>query len=102
MSKKAKLELGAEARLFNSDIGYTSTGFSFNELGVLRPTPSTNFDYTRDIYSAYVTYGKQFEKWSYQLGARAENVTVDATALVSEVLTTDTENITFENDYFEI
>lgn len=102
LSKKAKLELGLEARLFNSDIDYRSTGFSFNELGVLRPTPSTNFDYTRDIYSAYVTYGKQFEKWSYQVGARAESVNVDATALVSEVLTTDTENITFENDYFEI
>ena len=35
--------------------------------GEFIPT-STAFDYTRDIYSAYASYGKQLEKWSYKLG----------------------------------
>ncbi len=102
LQNKAKLELGAEARLFNSDIEYQSTGFSFNEAGDLRRTPSTDFDYSRDIYSLYATYGKQYEKWSYQIGLRAETVQVDANALSTEVETTDSENIIFENDYTQV
>lgn len=98
LSEKSKLELGLEARLFNSDIAYASTGDSYNNAGVLRPTPSTAFDYTRDIYSAYVNFNKQFEKWSYQIGVRAENVHEDAIALSSEAESTET----FKNDYFEL
>ena len=98
LSEKSKIELGLEARLFNSIIAYASTGDSFNNQGVLRPTPSTDFDYTRDIYSAYINYNKQFEKWSYQLGLRAETVQEDALALSSEAASTQT----FKNDYFEL
>ncbi|MFI0430034.1 TonB-dependent receptor domain-containing protein [Mariniflexile sp. HMF6888] len=98
LSEKSKLELGLEARLFNSDIAYASTGDSYNNAGVLRPTPSTAFDYTRDIYSAYANFNKQFEKWSYQIGVRAENVHEDAIALSSEAASTET----FKNDYFEL
>ncbi|WP_046757523.1 TonB-dependent receptor domain-containing protein [Kordia jejudonensis] len=102
LKNKAKLELGAEARLFNSDIEYQSTGFSFDEAGMLRRTPSTDFNYSRDIYSAYATYGKQYEKWSYQVGLRAETVKVEANALSSEIETTDTDNIIFNNDYTQV
>lgn len=98
LSEKSKLEIGLEARLFNSLINYASTGQSLNNSGVLRPTPSTDFDYTRDIYSAYINYNKQFEKWSYQFGLRAENVQEDALALSSEVGSSQT----FKNDYFEL
>ncbi|EDP95452.1 TonB-dependent receptor domain protein [Kordia algicida OT-1] len=102
LKNKAKLELGAEARLFNSGIDYQSSGFTFNELGNLRRTPSTDFDYSRDIYSVYGTYGKQYEKWSYQVGLRAESVQVDANALSREIETTDVNNIVFENDYVQV
>lgn len=102
LSETTKLELGVQARLFNSDITYSSTGQSLNELGVLRPTPSTNFDYTRDIYSAYTTFSKKFEKWNYQIGARIENVKVDALALETNTTTGVTAPIPFKNDYFEI
>lgn len=102
LKNKAKLEAGAEARLFNSEIDYQSTGFTFNEAGVLRRTPSTDFNYSRDIYSLYVTYGKQYEKWSYQLGLRGETVQVNANALSREIETPDTENIVFENDYTQV
>lgn len=93
LSEKAKLELGLEARLFDTKIDYNSTGQSYNSNGELIPTPAVVFDYKRDIYSAYVTYGKTFEKWSYQLGARMENVNEKA----------DTNSVrAFTNDYLQV
>ncbi len=102
LSETTKLELGLQARLFSSDIEFASTGETLNELGVLRPTPDTDFDYTRDIYSAYATYSKKFDKWTYQIGARFENVNVEALALETDVETDVTTPITFDNNYFQV
>ncbi|AUC82187.1 outer membrane beta-barrel family protein [Lacinutrix sp. Bg11-31] len=101
LSDSVKLEIGVQARLFNTNIDYNSTGISLNNMGVFKPTPSTIFDYSRDIYSAYATYGKTFEKWTYQIGLRAENVKVNADALSTEA-TNETSLIAFDNDYFEV
>jgi outer membrane receptor protein involved in Fe transport len=101
LSDAAKLELGLEARLYNSDINYSSTGQSYNDMGELGPTPDTNFDYTRDIYSAYATYSKKFEKWTYQIGVRAESVAVDALALETEIGSGLITPIAFNHDYVE-
>ena len=102
LSDKAKLELGAEVRLFNSDIDYSSTGLSFDGNGTIIQTPSTDFEYTRDIYSLYATYGNQInDKWGYQVGARFEQVMVDAVAQQFFADNT-TNNIPFENDYFQV
>jgi len=93
LSESAKLEAGAEVRLFESNINYSSTGESLNSNGEYVPTPNTEFNYVRDIYSAYVTYGKNYEKWSYQVGARVETVDVKA----------DTNSVrSFTNDYFQV
>lgn len=102
INEDSKLEIGAEARLFNTDLGYRSTGQTFSSTGTIIPTPSTAFDYKRDIFSAYITFGKTInEKWSYQVGARAEQVKVEAEALN---MFTDgtTEVLPFTNDYFQI
>ncbi|WP_442846223.1 TonB-dependent receptor domain-containing protein [Leeuwenhoekiella sp. H156] len=93
LSESEKLEVGLQTILFNTDIGYSSTGESFNAEGNLVPTPDTQFDYSRNIYSAYVTYGKNYEKWSYQAGLRAEQV--------NEVADTNSVRA-FTNDYFEV
>jgi iron complex outermembrane receptor protein len=93
LTEKSKLELGLEARLFETNLAYMSTGQSFNSEGEIIPTPDTDFDYRRDIYSAYVTYGKSFEKWSFQLGARAETV---------EVVADTNQRSAFTNDYFQL
>jgi outer membrane receptor protein involved in Fe transport len=73
-----KVEAGLEARIFETDVDYASTGLSFNENGQLRPTPNTRFVYAMDIYSAYATFGQNYEKWSYQAGLRVEDVEVKA------------------------
>jgi len=102
LSETTKLELGVQARLFNTEILYSSTGESLNQLGVFRPTPNTDFDYTRDIYSAYATFSKKFDKWTYQIGARVESVNVDALALETEIGTGVTTPISFQNDYVKL
>lgn len=100
LSESTKLELGMEARLFNSEIGRTSEQFVVNPFdieGDLILSPTTQFDYTRDIYAAYVTFGKSWEKFSAQVGVRAETVDVVAnTAEIfgSGIVNNDTSNIT--------
>ena len=67
LPKDARLEAGLETRIentnnrFNKDLAYNS-----------------DFHYEREIYSAYLTYGKQWTKWGYQIGVRFENYTADA------------------------
>ena len=108
LDDKTKLEVGLEARLFETNIDYNSTGLSVNPIQDEIPdngdefidTPSTDFTYKRDIYSAYATYGKTFEKWSYQVGVRAETVAEDASALSQSA--NGLNNDTFENDYFQV
>lgn len=73
-----KVEAGLEARVFETDVDYASTGLSFNANGELVPTPATRFIYGMDIYSAYATFGQNYEKWSYQAGLRVEDVEVKA------------------------
>ncbi len=108
LSDNTKLEIGAEARLFETNIDYNSTGLSVNPLQDMIdnngdeyiPTPSTDFTYKRDIYSLYVTYGKTFDKWSYQVGARAETVKEEARALSQSV--NGLEDNPFDNEYFQV
>jgi outer membrane receptor protein involved in Fe transport len=102
LSETTKLELGSQVRLFNSIIDFSSTGQSLDENGMLRPTPDANFDYTRDIYSGYATFSKQYEKWTYQIGARLESVTVDALAVATYPDNGEQKPIPFENDYVEL
>ena len=102
IDEHSKIELGVQANLFNSLIGYESTGDTFNDDGVLVPTPNTNFDYTRDIYAMYGNYNRKIKKWSYQLGLRLENVEVKALAVqTTQPLNTRSED-RFSNDYFEL
>ncbi|WGD34015.1 TonB-dependent receptor [Olleya sp. YS] len=109
LSDSSKLELGLQALLFDSKIDYSSTGFSANPNQDMTPnngdefipTPSTDFDYTRDIFSAYATYGKELEKFTYQVGVRLENVKEQSDA-VQLFADTTTEVIPFTNDYFQL
>jgi len=74
----SKIEVGLESRNFETNVDYSSTGLSFNSNGNLIPTPSTEFVYNMDIYSAYATFSQNRKKWSYQIGVRIEDVEVKA------------------------
>ena len=101
LSESVKLELGLQARLFDTSIFYESDAREQNDAGDYIPT-TTSFDYARDIYSAYATFGKKMEKWSYQVGLRAETVNVDSEAFKKDLASNEVLNIPFENDYFEL
>ncbi len=82
LSETTKLELGGEARFRRTDNDYQSTLFD-----------NTIYQYDRDIYTLYATYGQNFDKWSYQLGARVENYNVEATLDGNKI---------FEDDYITV
>ena len=67
LPKDSKLETGLETRIENTNNNFDKNQ-SFN----------SDFHYERKIHSAYATYGKQWTKWGYQVGARFENYTADA------------------------
>lgn len=102
IKENSKIELGLQANLFSSLVNYASTGDSYNLSGTLVPTPDSDFDYSRDIYSLYGNYNTKLDKWSYQLGLRLENVVVTALEVqTSQPLNTIT-NTAFSNEYFEL
>ena len=84
LSEVSKLELGAEVRLLDTDNDYKTTNPDFTD---------SQYQYNRDIYSFYTTFGQTFEKWSYQLGARLEQFNVDAIY---------NGDLVYEDDYFTV
>ena len=71
LNEKTTLEAGAEARITRSENNYNTSNPSAE-------LPVSNYTYDTDIYSAYVTFGQKFTKFSYQLGARFESYKVAA------------------------
>lgn len=67
IDKNSKIEVGAEARIENTNNVFDIDKSSFS-----------NFNYDRNIYSAYVTYSTQVKKFSFQAGTRFEKFIVDA------------------------
>jgi len=68
LNETSTLELGAEARLTRTENDYLTGNPAIEEANRL-----SNYTYDIDIYSAYVTFGQKFDKFSYQLGARFES-----------------------------
>jgi outer membrane receptor protein involved in Fe transport len=91
LTESVKLELGAETRLQNiknnfiEDVSEASS--SYDRLG------NSNFDFTRNIHSFYTNIGKQWEKWSAQVGVRLEQYEIDGDFENVVTSSTPTENI---------
>jgi outer membrane receptor protein involved in Fe transport len=67
LSETLKLELGLESRIENARNKFLSSNNS-----------DSDFKFSRNIYSGYATIGKQWKKWSSQLGTRIEKYEADA------------------------
>ncbi|WP_116789415.1 outer membrane beta-barrel family protein [Flavobacterium psychrotrophum] len=89
LNDKTTLELGAEARIIRTDNEYQTTRVLENP-----SLQNSVYSYDNDIYSAYATFGQKFDKFSYQLGLRAEHFTADADFNKGAT--------TFENKYFTV
>ncbi|MDR7208903.1 TonB-dependent receptor family protein [Flavobacterium piscis] len=68
LNEKTTLEAGAEARITRTDNDYIT-----GNPGIPATDRVSNYTYDTDIYSAYVTFGQKFTKFSYQVGARFES-----------------------------
>ncbi len=89
VSKNGKLELGLEYRYNKTFNDNTTTQFEYtlDQNGNQIPDgmggfetqqiPYSNFEYKRDIYSAYATYGHKFDKVTLQVGARFEQYEIE-------------------------
>ena len=73
LNEKTTLEAGAEARI-------TKTGSDYTRINPTDPTENqiSNYTYDTNIYSAYVTFGQKYKKFSYQIGTRFESYKVAA------------------------
>lgn len=93
LENDASFEAGAKTAFIttDSDINY------FNVIGgtsVFDTTNSDEFDYKENIFAAYVSYAKEWEKWSLKLGLRGEQTNVEGRS-ISTVATNN-------QDYFEL
>ncbi len=91
--EKGKIEAGAKVSFIRSDsrIDY------FDVNGTEPPFDlalSDEFRYEEDIYAAYLSLNKNWEKWSFKLGLRAEQTNVDARSVTLDSLN--------NQDYFEL
>jgi outer membrane receptor protein involved in Fe transport len=91
ISETLKLELGAESRnqkITNDfDENINEPSIPYNRVG------NSNFEFDRDIYSIYTNIGKQWGKWSAQMGARLEHYAIQGDFENVVVSTNPTENI---------
>jgi outer membrane receptor protein involved in Fe transport len=104
ISETLNLELGAESRnqriINNFDETVEDPSNSYSRVG------NSNFDFDRDIYSVYTNFGKQWGKWSAQMGARLEYYTIEGNYENEVNSSNSSENIdessTITDDIFTI
>lgn len=83
LSETSKLELGLESRIRDMENNRMTTQERYvydddgNVIG-LEPIEDAVYQYNRDIYTAYATFSKQYEKLNFQVGGRLENYNVEA------------------------
>lgn len=86
LTETTKMELGLESRIEN-----TKNNFLLDNIF------NSNFEYERNIYSAYTTFTKQLGKWNFQAGTRFEKY--NAKALFKKISENDS---TLEDDFFTL
>jgi len=96
-----KFEAGARAAIrdFNNKLDQ----FRFNSLTgqyQLVPLISSRYKYTDAVYAAYTTYSFRVNKWSYQLGLRAESSNYTGTLLNSKGADSATFSVKFPLSLF--
>lgn len=95
-----KIEAGVQFRQENTvnNINSTQTIEVKDDEGNIIDTysPNVDYDFTRDIYSAYINYGQTFGKFGAQVGLRAEKVEEN-----SDFFVTPTGVGVYKNEYEE-
>ena len=77
ISETAKVELGLEARTDKTINKIVTDQEIETANNTISPRGNTDFNYDRNIYSAYINYNKDFNKYSLQTGLRVESFEVN-------------------------
>jgi len=106
IGEKGKLELGAELRtnkISNSNNSNQHRYLYDNSLNIIgsEAIGNSTFDYDRNIYSGYATYGHKFGKLTMQLGARLEQYDVNG-EFEGGIGTINYQKSSYEDDIFSI
>ena len=91
LTESVKLEVGAETRHQNIKNNLSENVAENSNL--YNQDRDSNFDFTRNIHSFYTNIGKQWEKWSAQIGVRLEQYEIDGDFTNKVTSTTLGENI---------
>lgn len=99
LSENQKLELGARASIRNQENANNQFFFNnnTNEYVAAKGLSST-YKYTDKVYAAYANYSLKVDKWSYQLGLRAESSTYNGSTIAKNVMGNDSIS-TFNVDF---
>jgi outer membrane receptor protein involved in Fe transport len=74
VSENKKVEFGARVQIRDFENANNQAFFDHaSNTYVVIPTISSNYSYTDKVYAGYATYGFKKDKWSFQLGLRAES-----------------------------
>lgn len=95
ISEKVKLEIGFESR-------FQDTSSDFDNSRTPDYLAENEFTFKRDIHALYTNYSKKWDKWSAQLGFRAEvyNLEADFQTVSTEPSENDQKNV--DDDIFTI
>jgi hypothetical protein len=93
MRKEWKLEAGAKSSYVQADNDLAFFNRS-NGQNIFDTTKSNHFIYTENINAAYFNLFKDYKKWSFQLGLRAEQTRVSGQQLIY--------NVTNDTDYVQL
>lgn len=85
LTENSKLEAGWQSNVSNR----LSTSTGINNVGnIIIPSYYDNFDYNEQIHAGYLTYGNRIDKFSYQLGLRAEYMEKKSTNTTKSITNT--------------
>lgn len=101
--EKGKIELGVEYRGDNTR-NFNDTDQQIMTLSGLDFVGNSDFDFQRNIYSAYVNYARSMKKFTMQIGARFESFQVDGlfNRYTDNSYTTLRETQTVNQDLFNV
>ncbi|RXR18289.1 TonB-dependent receptor [Flavobacterium amnicola] len=94
LTEKTKLELGYESRFQSTTSDFKNAGFNYLALN--------NFDFKRDIHAFYTNYSKKWEKWSAQVGFRAEVYNLSADFQTVSSIATENDAKSVKDEIFTV
>ena len=99
ITESIKLEIGAESRIQK----ITNTLFeNVNETtGTYNRIGNSDFIFKRNIHAFYTNFGKQWKKWSAQIGVRLEQYNIDGDFSNVVTSTAPSENLNDQNNLYD-